>query len=128
MHRKRVLITGAAGGMGRACARLFGASHELVLTDVCETTLDPLVRELESEGFPVVGSHTGDLGDENLLSTLVSEFAGDAPFTLIHTAGLSPSLADWESIVRVNLVATEKLLRSLEPKLQAGTTAILIAS
>ena len=29
--RPKVLITGASGGMGRACARLIGLTHDLVL-------------------------------------------------------------------------------------------------
>lgn len=34
VKRRKVLITGAAGGMGRVCARLLGATHDLVLNDV----------------------------------------------------------------------------------------------
>jgi NAD(P)-dependent dehydrogenase (short-subunit alcohol dehydrogenase family) len=128
MHQQRVVITGAAGGLGRACARLFGASHDLVLTDVAEPVLRQLETELAAEGYIVAGSHAGDLGDDRLLTRLAGELMPDDAFTLIHTAGLSPTLADWKSIIEVNLVATERLLRNLEPQLQPGTVAILVAS
>lgn len=125
--RRRLLITGAAGGMGRACARLLGATHDLILTDVAAGALDGFAAELVADGYAVVGVHAGDLGDEALLVTLAAHLGG-APFALIHTAGLSPAMAGWQAIIEVNLVATEKLLRAVEPRVLPGTVAVLIAS
>ena len=126
--RRKVLITGAAGGMGRACARLFGATHDLLLTDVASGGFDAFAEDLRKEGYTVGGVHAGDLGDAALLSALANELDGTAPFTLIHTAGLSPALADWRSIMTINLVVTEKLLRAIEGRLQPGSVAVVIAS
>ena len=125
--RRRVLITGAAGGMGRACARLFGATHDLVLTDTA-SGLDAFAASLVADGYTVVAALGGDLGDDAVLAELVGTLEEGAPFTLIHTAGLSPSMADWRAIMTVNLVATEKLLRAIEPKLVPGSIGVLIAS
>jgi NAD(P)-dependent dehydrogenase (short-subunit alcohol dehydrogenase family) len=126
--RRKVLITGAAGGMGRAVARLFGSQDDLVLSDVSAVSLDKFVTELRTDGYIVV-AHAGDMSDEGLIATLVKEVAqGGNPFAVVHTAGLSPSLADWQTIMQVNLVATEKLLRALEPALVPGSVAVLIAS
>jgi NAD(P)-dependent dehydrogenase (short-subunit alcohol dehydrogenase family) len=126
--RRKVLITGAAGGMGRAVARLFGSIDDLVLTDVSAASLDKFATELRTDGYIVV-AHAGDMSDEGLIATLVKEVAqGGNPFAVVHTAGLSPSLADWQTIMQVNLVATEKLLRALEPALVPGSVAVLIAS
>ena len=125
--RRKVLITGAAGGMGRACARLFGATHDLVLTDVSAATLGEFAVALQNDGY-IVSAHAGDLADNALLTRLASEVTGEQPHTLIHTAGLSPSLGDWKAIMQINLVATEWLLRALEPGLAPGSVAVLIAS
>ena len=125
--RRKVLITGAAGGMGRACARLFGAQGDLVLTDVSAASLDKFAEELRTDGYNVA-AHAGDMSDDALLAALVGEVAGGPPFAVVHTAGLSPSLAEWKAIMQVNLVATEKLLRGLEPALVPGCVAVLIAS
>lgn len=54
--------------------------------------------------------------------------AGEQPLTLIHTAGLSPALADARRIMAVNLVASVKLLDVLEPVLSPGSVAVIIAS
>ncbi|MCB2076899.1 MAG: SDR family oxidoreductase [Novosphingobium sp.] len=125
--RRKVLITGAAGGMGRACSRLMGAHDDLVLTDVVAPSLDAFAAELERDAYNVT-AHAGDMSDPDLLKTLVAEVSGDGPFAVIHTAGLSPSLADWKAIMQVNLVATELLLQALEPVLVPGSVAVLIAS
>jgi NAD(P)-dependent dehydrogenase (short-subunit alcohol dehydrogenase family) len=126
--RRKVLITGAAGGMGRACARLFGATHDLVLTDAAEAALARFAAELEAEGYRVISARAGDLGGETLISALMSDLAGDLPLTLIHTAGLSPAQADARTIMAVNLVATVKVLDAIEPLLSSGAVAVLIAS
>jgi len=125
--RRKALITGASGGMGRACARLFGLTQDLVLADA-SPALAKFAEELTVEGFSVIGAHTGDLGGEALLAALVKDLGGDQPLTLIHTAGLSPSLATAEAIMKVNLVATVKLLDAIEPHLRPGSAAVLIAS
>ena len=126
MKRRRTVITGAAGGMGQACARLFGATDDLLLTDAAAGPLERFAGALEAEGY-VAAAHAGDLGDDALLARLTVDL-GDAPFTLIHTAGLSPSMADWRAIMTVNLIATEKLLAAIEPRLTSGAVAVLIAS
>lgn len=126
--RRKVLITGAAGGMGRACARLFGMTHDLVLTDVVAPALDGFSEDLKRDGYTVAASQAGDLSDDGVLASLVREMTGDAPFTLLHTAGLSPALADWRAIMGVNLVATEKLLNAIEPVLIPGSVGVVIAS
>ncbi len=126
--RRRALITGAAGGMGRACARLLGATQDLVLTDAAAPALEHFSEELRGEGYTVFGTHAGDLGSDAVLSAIMAGMAGEAPLTLIHTAGLSPSLADARAIMAVNLVATVKLLDAIQPLLRPGAAAVLIAS
>ena len=128
ISRKKLLITGAAGGMGRACARLLGATCDLVLSDVAAIALSAFAAELEGEGFTVISSHAGDLADDTVLAAICADLRGDGPITVVHTAGLSPALADWQAIMTVNLIATEKLLAEVEPLLTPGSVAVLIAS
>lgn len=128
ISRKKLFITGAAGGMGRACARLLGATCDLVLSDVAAKPLRDFAAELDAEGYTIVGSHAGDLADDGLLAAICEHLRGEGPITIVHTAGLSPALADWQAIMTVNLIATEKLLQAVEPFLNQGSAAILIAS
>lgn len=128
MTQRILLLTGAAGGMGRACARLLGADHDLVLTDVSAPALAAFADELTQEGYRVREARAGDLGDDALLQALAADLGGAAPFTLLHTAGLSPALADWRRIMEVNLQASVRLLDAVEPILRPGSVGILIAS
>jgi NAD(P)-dependent dehydrogenase (short-subunit alcohol dehydrogenase family) len=126
--RNTLLITGAAGGMGRACARLFSTSHDLVLTDVATSSLDHFAEDLRDEGAIVASARTGDLNDEGLLNALLADLGDEGPVTLIHTAGVSPSQGDWCTIMNVNFVASVRLLNAIEPRLRPGSAAVLVAS
>lgn len=128
IKRQKVLITGAAGGMGRACARLLGMTHDLVLGDVAAPALDAFVAELERDSYTVVGHAAGDTCDDGVLARLAGFLTQGEPFVLIHTAGVSPSQADWETIMRVNLQGTAKIMQALESLVVPGTAAVLIAS
>lgn len=128
LPRRKVLVTGAAGGMGRAAARLFGTTDDLVLTDVSAERLGAFADELRNDSYNVA-DHAGDMSDPKLIATLVGDVSADGrPFAVVHTAGLSPSLADWKAIMQVNLVASELLMNALEPALIPGSVAVLIAS
>lgn len=126
--KRKIIVTGAAGGMGRACARLLGATQDLILTDAAAEPLGRFADELAAEGYTVRAALPGDLAGDELLAQLVEHLDAGVPTILVHTAGLSPAQADWRSIMRVNLVATEKLLRMVEPLLAPGSVGILIAS
>lgn len=126
--RQAVIITGASGGMGRACARLVGQTHDLVLNDVNAAGLDAFAAELERDAYTVAATVAGDTGDDAVLAKLAASVGGGAPFAVIHTAGVSPSQGDWQTIMRVNLAATARLMQALEPLVVPGTVAVLIAS
>lgn len=128
MAAKKVLITGAAGGMGRACARLLGMTHDLILADVSAERLNAFADELEADAYTVSARIAGDTCDDAVLAQMVAALGGGAPFVLVHTAGLSPSMAGWEAIMRVNLHGTAKIIAALEPLVVPGTVAVLIAS
>jgi len=126
MTRQKVIITGAGGGMGRACARLFANAHDVVLTDLESQPFDMFVEELRDDGYSVE-AYAGDLSSDIVLAALADSCDG-RPFTLIHTAGIGPSQGDWRTIMQVDLIAVEMLLRTIEPRLVPGTVAVLISS
>lgn len=105
-----------------------GLTHDLVLTDVADESLNEFASELICDGYTIAGVHPGDLGDAALLGRIVADLADGYPFAVVHTAGISPAMAGWRPIIEVNLVTTEKLLRAVEPHLLPGSVAVLIAS
>lgn len=119
------VITGANGGMGRACARRLGTTMDLVLTDV-SPRLHDFARELEFDGYQVREAIVGDFRSDEVLCGL-ARHASQGFAALVHAAGLPPS-APWRDVVEVNLVSTVKLLQQVGPHVGAGTVAVLIAS
>lgn len=127
--RATAIITGASGGMGRACARVLGATMDLVLTDITSAPLEQFSAEMQDEGYTVLATAAGDLGDPKVLTQLSS--AADTGLglgALVHTAGLSPAQADWKTVLRVNSLVTKRLVDAIEPLLRPGTVAVLVAS
>jgi NAD(P)-dependent dehydrogenase (short-subunit alcohol dehydrogenase family) len=123
------VITGACGGMGIACARVMGRHHRLILADVSAERLEALSRDLTIEGAVVAAVTPGDISQPSVIASIAQAVEAHGPLrSLIHTAGLSPSLADWKPIVEVNAVASVRLLDALEPGLEPGAAAVMIAS
>jgi NAD(P)-dependent dehydrogenase (short-subunit alcohol dehydrogenase family) len=127
--RKRVVITGANGGMGRALARSFGETMDLVLTDIVAAPLAGFAQELRDGGYVVSASIPGDLCDATVLGSVVEAASSGAGLgVLLHTAALAPTGASWDRIMVVNLVATVKLLQAIDPIVSAGSVVIVISS
>lgn len=112
------IITGAAGGVGRACVRRFGERHRLVVSDVSADGLDGV------DAVKVIG----DLREPETAQRLADAVGDDHLGAVICAAGLSPHMASSSDIFSVNLVGTARVLAAVEPLLRPGTVAVCIAS
>jgi NAD(P)-dependent dehydrogenase (short-subunit alcohol dehydrogenase family) len=124
------VVTGGGGAMGVACARVLAAAVDVVLlTDVDPVRLGSAAERLESETEATVCTLTGDLGEPELVAELATR-AGSLGrlHSLVHTAGLSPSMAAWEDILRVDLIATGRLLDGFLSAAAPGSVAVCLAS
>lgn len=123
-----VIVTGAAGGMGIPTARRFAAQgRPLLLCDVSAEKLDTFADELRGEGAAVT-TLAGDISAASFPQDLIAAL-GDAPLhAVVHTAGLSPTMADPLRILEVNYFATERLVAALLPRFEEGGCAVLISS
>jgi NAD(P)-dependent dehydrogenase (short-subunit alcohol dehydrogenase family) len=112
------IITGAAGGVGRACVQRFSERHRLVVSDVSAGALDGV------DAVKVVG----DLREPETAQRLADAVGDDPLGAVICAAGLSPHMAPSSDIFSVNLVGTARVLAAVEPLLSPGTVAVCIAS
>ena len=123
MSRQIAVITGAAGGMGAAvAARLASVGWPLLLCDLDVGRLERMAADLAAEIL------AGDIGDSAFPRHLANALAARDIGVLIHTAGLSPTMADAERILRVNFDATATLVDVVRPRMTKGGCAVLIAS
>ena len=114
--------------MGLACAHRLGKLHDLVLADVNEAGLAAATEELRAAGH-VVTPQVVDVTKPDSIAALAETARGLGRFAaLVHSAGLSPTMADWRRIIEVNLVGTALVERAFLPLAGEGTAAVLIAS
>ena len=137
----RVLVTGAASGIGRAtCRRLArdakarGRAGKVAAVDIAPSpALDDLVKELQDLGAQALPL-SGDMGTADAPARVVAEaldrFGGlDG---LVSNAGLNRpgplldySLEDWDRLFAVNTRATWLLAQAAHPALAASGGAIV---
>jgi NAD(P)-dependent dehydrogenase (short-subunit alcohol dehydrogenase family) len=125
--RALALVTGAAGDMGEACARLLAGRCALLLTDVDERGLERVVAAMPggTPVYPVVADLRSENDRDRLLEAARS--VGGLRW-LAHVAGLSPAMASGRLVLEVDLVATAALLAEVRDDLQPGGVAVCIAS
>jgi NAD(P)-dependent dehydrogenase (short-subunit alcohol dehydrogenase family) len=127
--RPVAIVTGAYGGMGRACARQLGRRADLVLCDLDAGRLEAFAEGLREEGYQVAATFAGDLSEPGLAQQAVDAARAAGPLQAVaHTAGVSPSLGAWDVILQANVVATERLLVALEAALEPGLAVVLMGS
>lgn len=123
-----LVITGAAGGMGRACARRLGTQGALLLTDVATGPLEESAQPLREEGLRVE-TLVCDVSDEASVRELAERARSLGPLRgIVHTAGISPTMASWQRIIDVDLVGTARLLQAFLPLAQPDTAVVCISS
>jgi NAD(P)-dependent dehydrogenase (short-subunit alcohol dehydrogenase family) len=114
LEGKRAIITGAAGGIGRAAARLFAAEGaHILIADFQKDGLAETVATLKSEGLEAL-SATLDVGEESAVRELVELAAQklgglDAFFANAGITGTARMVADtsvdqFKEVLRVNLI------------------------
>jgi 3-oxoacyl-[acyl-carrier protein] reductase len=124
---KTVLVTGAAGGMGRAEALLFGEEGATVaVTDVDDEGARAVARQITDAGG-IARAWRLDVGVRESVDDVVAAVAScfGAIDILVNNAGIAafePFESEayealWERIVRVNLTGEMRLIRACLPHL-----------
>lgn len=122
------IITGGAGGMGVATAEILGRDHAVVLADVRTERLDSAVAALADLGItatPVVCDVTEEKAVEDLFD-LASGVGAIA--SVVHAAGVSPSMGDADYVMRTNVLGTLHVGETFYRTAPAGAAIVNVAS
>lgn len=124
---KIAIITGSASGMGEAAAQLMAkAGWPLLLCDINEQRLAAATDRLPSGTKSEILA--GDISAASWPQQLLAKLGKRPVGAVIHCAGLSPTMADPERILEVNLATTIRLVNAIEPRMANGGAAVLFAS
>ena len=122
------VITGGAGGMGLATAKVVGVDHTLLLADVRQDRLDDAASELDGLGITVKAVNC-DVTDRQAVDALLETAGGLGTLaSVIHTAGVSPSMGSAEYVMRTNAVGTVNVNESFFAAAAEGAAIVNVAS
>lgn len=117
---KQVAVLIGAGSIGQAIVRRVAAGKHVVLADYSEQNAATAAKTLEDAGFECSTLRV-DLGSKDDILTLVREAQKYGEVTnLINAAGVSPSQASVEEILRVDMVGTATLLEEFGKVMAEG--------
>lgn len=125
---KIAVITGGAGGMGLAVAHVMGRDGAVVICDVSQERLDIAHRELTTAGVDCATTLC-DITDHVSVGRLAEHAQRLGTVTsVVHTAGVSPSMGSADMILRVNAVGTVLINRAFYDIAREGMAIVNVAS
>lgn len=120
------VITGGAGGMGLATAKIVGREQPVVLCDVRQDRLDGAAVALADIDVVTVNC---DVTGRDAVTALFDIAAGIGPVTsVVHAAGVSPSMGDADYVMRTNAVGTVNVNEVFYSVAPEGAAIVNVAS
>jgi NAD(P)-dependent dehydrogenase (short-subunit alcohol dehydrogenase family) len=122
------VVTGGAGGMGLATARLVGRDKVVLICDVDQDRLDDAKRRLRDEGVDCHALHCDITSANSVLQFVDQAGALGTVTSVIHTAGVSPSMGSAETVLKINAVGTILVNRAFYEIADDGMAIVNVAS
>jgi NAD(P)-dependent dehydrogenase (short-subunit alcohol dehydrogenase family) len=132
---KRILITGASRGIGRAIAEKLAAPELMLLLHGRDSSaLKETSRSVTARGARTI-ELLYDISDETQLEELVAAIGPEPLDALVNNAGIASikplddiSLDEWNKTLAVNVTAPFFLTQKLSAKMKAGASIVNILS
>lgn len=122
------VITGGGSGMGLAAAKFMSKDKIIVVTGRTMSKLEKAVKELEELGYEAYAK-TCDTSVRAQVKELAEYAASLGPVkNVIHSAGLSPAMADPEKLIRVNALGTVYVNEEFSKLMPEGSVIVDISS
>jgi NAD(P)-dependent dehydrogenase (short-subunit alcohol dehydrogenase family) len=125
---KDVIVVIGSGLIGQAIARRISAGKHVILADLREENAGAAAKTLGNAGFEV-STASVDVSSRESVHALVETATAIGPVTgVIHAAGVSPTQAAPDTILKVDLYGTALVLEEFGNVIARGGSAVVIAS
>ena len=125
---KDVIILTGAGQIGMAIARRMGYGMKIVVGDKSPENAQAIAKIMNAAGFDAVPVEM-DLSSRDSIMKLIAEARRYGEISmLVNAAGVSPSQAPIESILKVDLYGTAVLLEEVGKIIKNGGVGITVSS
>ncbi|MGA3182141.1 MAG: SDR family oxidoreductase [Verrucomicrobiota bacterium] len=128
INAKNVIVVIGAGSIGQAIVRRISAGKHIVLADLRQDNADAAAKTLSDAGFEVSTTKV-DVSSRASVDALVTVATSRGEVSgVIHAAGVSPSQASPETILKVDLYGTALVLEEFGNVIARGGAGVVIAS
>ncbi len=125
---KNVMILTGAGQIGMAIARRMGYGMKIVIGDKKSENAQAISKIMNEAGFDTVAMEM-DFSSRESIRALIAQGQKHGPITmLVNAAGVSPSQAPIEAILKVDLYGTAVLLEEASKVIAPGGVGVTISS
>lgn len=127
MKRNVMILTGA-GQIGMAIARRMGYGKKIVVGDKKMENAEDIARIMNNAGFDAIPVEMDLSSRESILSLIAEARKYGEISMLVNAAGVSPSQASIETILKVDLYGTAVLLEEVGKVIKEGGVGVTISS
>ncbi len=125
---KEVTVVIGAGGIGQAIARRISSGRHILVANHNQESADAAAKVLSGAGFEVTAMVV-DVSERAMVQALVRKAQELGPIkALVQAAGVSPSQAPIEAILKVDLYGTAMMLEEFGNVMAEGGSGIVISS
>ena len=122
------VITGGGSGIGLAIAKNMPKEKEIVICGRTEAKLANAVSELKELGFDAHGITCDVSKREDVHELCLFAKSFGTLKNVVHAAGMSPSMADSETLIRVNAIGTKNVNMEFFKYMEPGSVIVDVAS
>ena len=124
----QVIVVIGAGSIGQAIARRVSVGKQVVLADLRQDNADAAAKTLRDAGYSV-STAIVDVSSRASVQALVKTATSFGEITgVIHAAGVSPTQASPETILKVDLYGTALVLEEFGNVIARGGSGVVISS
>jgi len=125
---KEIIVLTGAGQIGMAIARRMGYGKKVVVADWKLENANAIAKTMEEAGFDVLPFQV-DISSRQSVVQLIEAAQKEGEIAMfVNAAGVSPSQASIEQILKVDLYGTAVLLEEFGKVVNEGGTGVTISS